>query len=309
MPPTTSKPPTEGHVSAGQVERAGPKAAGTAKPQGRPLAPAPSRAPRSTPSRAPSSTPSRTARSGLPHTLCFDIGRTRLIASVLSTHGELLHEPVQVPTLYPLQPGQLVATLRQLASQLPPYQRVSASFPGTVRAGRVLSAPDFISPTGPGGTPSAELWEAWTGFDLQGALAGTLGHPCRAANDAEVEGAALVDGEGLELVMTLGTGIGTALFWQGKLAPHLDLAHHPLGKKGQDYEELLGEDARRKVGNKKWNTRVIRTVEVLRELLLFDRCYIGGDNSSRVKSQLPADVVLADNAAGALGGVRLWERG
>jgi polyphosphate glucokinase len=118
-----------------------------------------------------------------------------------------------------------------------------------------------------------------------------------------------VDGEGLELVMTLGTGIGTALFWQGKLAPHLDLAHHPLGKKGQDYEELLGEDARRKVGNKKWNTRVMRTVEVLRELLLFDRCYIGGDNSSRVKSQLPADVMLADNAAGALGGVRLWERG
>ncbi|MGC8625957.1 MAG: ROK family protein [Acidimicrobiales bacterium] len=306
MPPTTNKSPTARHDGSPQGGRAGPRAAGPAQPQRR--APAPRKAPGSTPHKVPAATTAKTARSGLPHTLCFDIGRATITASVLSSQGEPLHEPAQVPTLYPLQPGQLVATLRQLASELPSYQRVSASFPGTLRAGRVLSAPDFISPTGPGGAPSAQLWEAWTGFDLQGALAGTLGHPCRAANEAEVEGAALVDGEGLELVMTLGTGVGTALFWQGKLAPHLDLAHHPLGKKGQDYDELLGEAARRKVGNKKWSARVSRTLEVLRDLLLFDKCYIGGDNASRVKSELPADVVLASNGGGALGGVRLWER-
>jgi polyphosphate glucokinase len=177
-----------------------------------------------------------------------------------------------------------------------------------VRTGRILSAPHFISPTGPEGKPSAELRAAWTGFDIQGALGTALGRPCRVANDADVQGAALVKGEGLELVITLGTGVGTALFWNGKLAPHLELAHHPLGKRGRTYNEVLGDDARRKVGNKKWNSRVGATLEVLRALVFFDHCYIGGGNSARIKIDLPPDVSLADNTAGILGGIKLWER-
>lgn len=248
------------------------------------------------------------ARSGLPRTLSFDIGGTGLKASVLSNHDELLHKPVRVLTPYPLRPEGLVAALAQLATGLPTFQRVAAGFPGMVRDGRILSAPHFISPSGPEGVPSPELRAAWEGFDLEKALSAALKRPCRVANDADVQGAALVKGEGLELVVTLGTGVGTALFWRGKLAPHLELAHHPLGKKGQTYNEVLGEDARRKVGNKKWNRRVLKTVEVLRELVFFDHCYIGGGNSARVKVQLPANVTLADNTAGILGGIRLWER-
>ena len=244
----------------------------------------------------------------MPRTLSFDIGGTGLKASVLSRHGELLHEPVRVPTPYPLRPEQLVGTLAQLAVGLPSYQRVSAGFPGMVREGHVLSAPHFISPAGPGGKPSPELQSAWARFDLQSALADALGKPCRVANDADVQGAALVKGEGLELVVTLGTGVGTALFWQGKLAPHLELAQHPLGKNGDTYNEVLGEEARRKAGNKKWNAHLAATLVVLRGLVFFDHCYIGGGNSRRVTIQLPPDVTLADNTAGILGGIRLWER-
>jgi polyphosphate glucokinase len=241
-------------------------------------------------------------------TLSFDIGGTGLKASVLASHGELLHEPVRVPTPYPLRPEQLVDALAQLAQGLPEFQRISAGFPGMVRTGQIISAPHFVSPDGPGGKPTAELEKAWDHFDLQGALASKLGRPCRVANDADVQGAALVSGKGLELVVTLGTGVGTALFWHGKLAPHLELAHHPLWKDGSSYNEVLGDQARRRLGHKKWNSRVERTIDVLRNLMFFDHCYIGGGNSRHVSFKLPADVSLADNTAGILGGIRLWQR-
>jgi polyphosphate glucokinase len=208
-----------------------------------------------------------------------------------------------------LRPELLVATLVGLSVGLPAFQRVSAGFPGMVRNGVVLSAPHFISPAGPGGRPTAELERAWVRFDLQGALATALGQPCRVANDADVQGAALVKGEGLELVITLATGVSSALFWRGKLAPHLELAHHPLGKGARSYNEMLGDAARRKIGNKRWNARLASTLAVLRGLVFFDHCYIGGGNSKRVHLDLPPDVSLADNAAGIIGGIKLWERG
>lgn len=244
----------------------------------------------------------------MPRTLSFDIGGTGLKASVLSRHGQLLHEPVRTPTPYPLSPTQLVSELARLAEGLPSYQRISAGFPGMVRDGHVLSAPHFVSPDGPGGKPSPKLEAAWRRFDLQSALSQALGQPCRVANDADVQGAAIVTGDGLELVVTLGTGVGTALFYKGRLAPHLELAHHPLGKGAKVYNEVLGDATRKKVGNKKWNARLAATLEILRELVFFDHCYIGGGNSRHVTLDLPPDVHLADNTAGILGGIKLWER-
>jgi polyphosphate glucokinase len=244
----------------------------------------------------------------LPRTLSFDIGGTGLKASVLSRDGDLLHTPVRTPTPYPLRPEHLVASLVELASGLPSYQRISAGFPGMVRAGRLLSAPHFVSPAGPGGKPSHELEIAWADFQLQDALSSALGKPCRVANDADVQGSALVDGEGLEFVITLGTGVGTAMFWRGKLAPHIELAHHPLGKGGRSYNEVLGEAARLKVGNKKWNSRVASMLSIVKALVFYDHCYIGGGNSTKLKIELPPDVSLANNSAGILGGIKLWER-
>jgi polyphosphate glucokinase len=195
-----------------------------------------------------------------------------------------------------------------MATGLPSYERVSAGFPGMIREGRVLSAPHFVCPSGEGSKSSVELEKAWSGFELQQALATALGRPCRVANDADVQGAAIVKGEGLELVVTLGTGVGTALFWQGKLAPHLELAQHPLSKRGKTYNEVLGEAARKKDGSSKWNDRVLVTLGILKGLVFYDHCYIGGGNSTKVKFSLPPDVTLADNSAGIIGGIKLWER-
>ncbi len=240
-------------------------------------------------------------------TLAIDIGGTGLKASVLDRTGAMEHDRVRIDTPYPLAPAKLVTVLADLVKTLPRYDRVSVGFPGMVRDGRILSAPHFISPDGPGGTPTAKLSDAWACFDLQGELARELGKPTKVANDADLQGAAVVAGTGLELVLTLGTGLGTAMFHDGLLLPHLEFAHHPF-RKGESYNEILGDAARKAVGHRKWQRRVHEAIDTFRALCFFDHCYIGGGNSARLDDKLPDDVTLVDNSAGILGGIKLWER-
>lgn len=241
-----------------------------------------------------------------PTTLSFDIGGTGLKAAVLDASGVLIGERVRTPTTYPLPPDVMVRDLIALAGRLPAFDRISAGFPGYVRGGRVLSAPHFVTKAGPGTKVVPQLVAAWDRFDLAGALDAALGHPTRVANDADVQGSAVVSRKGVELVITLGTGIGTAIFEEGVLAPHLELAHHPL-RRDLTYNEYIGEAARKSLSNKRWNDRVLRTIDVLRALVFFDHLWIGGGNSARVKAELPADVTLVDNSAGLRGGIALWE--
>jgi polyphosphate glucokinase len=239
-------------------------------------------------------------------TLAIDIGGTGLKASVLDVTGQMEHARVRSVTPYPLSPQRLVIELQSLIAQLPPFDRVSVGFPGMVRGGRILSAPHFVSPDGPGGVPAPKLERAWHRFDLAATLQEVTGKPTKVANDADLQGAAVIEGKGFELVVTLGTGVGTAFFDDGRLLPHLEFAHHPL-RKGATYNEVLGDAARRKAGNKKWRERVLETVETLRALTFFDHCFIGGGNAARLDPHLPAGVSVVDNAAGILGGIKLWE--
>jgi polyphosphate glucokinase len=176
-----------------------------------------------------------------------------------------------------------------------------------VRGGQILSAPHFVSPDGPGGTPVPKLVKAWGRFDLESELARVTGKPTKVANDAELQGAAVVTGKGFEAVLTLGTGVGSAFFLDGHLLPHFEFAHTPF-RKGGTYNDELGEAARTSIGSKKWQRRVVEAIDTFRALTFFDHCYIGGGNSARVTIDLPPDVSLVDNSAGILGGIKLWER-
>jgi polyphosphate glucokinase len=241
-------------------------------------------------------------------TLSIDIGGTGLKASVLDEAGKMEHDRVRVATPYPLSPAVLVTTLTELVRPLPAFDRVSVGFPGMVRGGHVLSAPHFISPEGPGGKPSDELVAQWDRYDLEAHIRGAFGgKPTRVANDADVQGSAVVTGRGLELVVTLGTGVGTACFFEGRLMPHFELAHHPLRKR-KTYDEVLGREALKRQGRKKWQKRVLETIEVLRKLTFFDHLYLGGGNSSKLDAHFPPEVTIIDNSAGILGGIKLWER-
>ena len=249
-----------------------------------------------------------TARPARPYTLALDIGGTGLKAAVLDAGGALVADRVRVDTTYPCPPHTLVEDLAALVAPLPPSDRVAAGFPGMVRGGKVLSAPHFVTTHGPGSAVDPGLVKEWASFDLAAALATALGKPARVANDADVQGAAVVKGQGLELVVTLGTGVGTAFFYQGQLMPHLELAQHPLHK-GDTYNEQIGDAARKAVGTARWNRRVRRAVDVLRALCFFDHCFIGGGNARRIDGAIAPDVTIVDNTAGLLGGIKLWEDG
>ncbi len=241
-----------------------------------------------------------------PFTLAVDIGGTGLKASVLDAKGSMVADRVRIPTTYPLSPEKLVADLTRLVAPLPAAERASVGYPGMVRDGLVLSAPHFSTKHGPGSAVDEDLLTQWIRFDLASALTAAFRIPTKLANDADIQGAAVVQGTGLELVITLGTGFGSGLFYQGQLMPHLEIAHQPF-RKGETYNDQLGEPTRKEIGEERWNKRVHKAIVNLRALMFFDHLYIGGGNSRRVSRQnLEADVSIIDNAAGILGGIKLW---
>jgi polyphosphate glucokinase len=248
-----------------------------------------------------------------PFTLAIDVGGTGLKASVLSKDGAMVADRVKVETRYPMPPdGEtgLVGALVALAKPLPSADRVSCGFPGMVRNGVVLSAPHFVTKKGPGSAVDRKLFEAWAKFDLSKALSTAFGLPTKVANDADVQGAAVVHGKGLEVVITLGTGFGSAVFMDGRLLPHLELAHHPF-RRDETYNEQLGELARKSKGDEHWNQRVREAIACLDALFFYDHLYIGGGNARRIVRDELGDalehITIVENTAGILGGIKLWE--
>jgi polyphosphate glucokinase len=241
-----------------------------------------------------------------PTTLAIDIGGTGLKASVLDADGGKIISRVRTKTPYPCPPRVLIRELDKLTYGLPPWDRISVGFPGFVRAGRVLNAPNLSTKAGPGTPLSRKLVEAWAGFPLAAELEGRLGKPTRLSNDADMHGLAVIRGKGLELVITLGTGLGTAVFIDGSATPHLELALMPFRGRGT-FQDELGNGTRRRIGNHRWSKRVLAAVEMFDALLHIDRLYVGGGNAKKLTLDLGHRVELVDNAAGILGGIKLWE--
>jgi polyphosphate glucokinase len=252
-------------------------------------------------------TPDDQVNKKIVNTLAIDVGGTGVKASVLDDAGLMEHARVRVETPYPLPPQRLIATIADLTRELPPFDRISLGFPGMIRDGIVLTAPHFVSPSGPGGKVASDLLAGWTGFNLAKSLTVALAKPAKVANDADLQGAAVIEGKGLELMVTLGTGVGTAVYYQGRLCPHLEFAEHPF-RKDETYNEQLGEATRARIGTKKWSTRVQQAIVTLYNLMIYDHCFVGGGNSHRIKADLGPKVSIVDNDAGILGGIKLWER-
>jgi polyphosphate glucokinase len=226
-------------------------------------------------------------------TLAIDVGGTHLKATVVDDGGHFLTEPVRVNTPVGSAPGPFVKTLAKLVAPLGGYDRVSVGFPGAIRHGRVLTAPNLGN-------------KRWAGFELEAALAKLLGKPVRVANDADMQGLAAISGKGLEMIITLGTGFGTGIYVDGHLAPHIELGRHP-SRKGVSYDEYVGNAARKRVGNRKWKKRVKRVIAQVRELVNFDHLYVGGGNAKRIDFNPGADVTIVPNTAGMAGGAGLWK--
>jgi polyphosphate glucokinase len=228
-----------------------------------------------------------------PRTLSIDIGGTGLKASVLDGAGRMVVDRVRVPTPHPCPPAALLRALATLIAPLPAADRIAIGFPGVIRDGHVITAPHF------------EV-KGWQDYPLAEAVSRRLGKPARLLNDAEVQGLGDIARRGVEVVLTLGTGVGSAVFGNGRLAPHLELAHHPIHKH-DTYNDYIGNEALRALGAKKWSRRVHKAIDVVYALLNYDVLYLGGGNATHVELPLPDNVRLASNDAGITGGICLWD--
>ncbi|HVT56873.1 MAG TPA: ROK family protein [Thermoanaerobaculia bacterium] len=224
-------------------------------------------------------------------TFCIDIGGTGTKGLIADQHGQAASDRVRLPTPRPATPDAVLAAIRTIVERLPPFSRVAAGFPGVVVEGVVHTAPN--------------LHPSWSGFPLAEALEELTGQPARVANDAGVQGLAVIEGRGTELVLTLGTGMGFALYVDGRYVPNVEMAHHPFSKR-KSYEELVGNEALARAGRKRWNRRLRKVIEQLEPIFNYRVLYLGGGNAKLIHFALPPNVHIVENVAGLLGGVKLW---
>jgi polyphosphate glucokinase len=225
-------------------------------------------------------------------TLTIDIGGTGIKMIRLDSRGEPLGKRERELTPEPATPEAVLAVIGGMLRQQAEFDRASVGFPGVVVDGVVHTAPNL-------GTA------AWRGFELQDSIAGLAARPTRVMNDADLQGFGVIDGRGVELVFTLGTGLGTGLYVDGHLVPNLELGHHPW-RDGKSYEQLVSDAEFERVGVAEWQQRVVDAIAELEPIFNYRRLHLGGGNADEITAELPANVRIFDNVEGMTGGVRLW---
>ncbi|CAN5411028.1 ROK family protein [soil metagenome] len=224
--------------------------------------------------------------------LSIDIGGSNIKGTILNEKGELQKEYEKIATPNPASPQNVLSCIKTLVKNFPKYDRVSVGFPGYVKAGVIKTAPNLDT-------------SLWKDVDFAQLLTDALGQPVQIVNDADMQGLGVVKGKGLELVITLGTGFGTALLMNGTLLPHLEFSHQPFGK-SKSYDKYIGESALEKEGVKKWNRRMQKVFKVLKTVFNYDYLYIGGGNSDKLTFKLDKNMKIVSNVDGIKGGSRLW---
>lgn len=220
--------------------------------------------------------------------------------------GEFAEERTRIPTPAPSTPEAVAAVLQELADtyDLPDDAPIGVAFPAPIDHGRVR----FI----------ANLDESWAGVDVPALVHRATGRHAIAVNDADAAGVAELrygaarGAEGVVLVSTLGTGIGSALFAGGVLVPNTELGHLEID--GHDAEKRAADSARDRedLSWDEWAERLQRYFGVVEDLLSPDLIVVGGGVSKKHDKFLPklhlrAPIVAAHlrNAAGIVGAAAL----
>ncbi|MDA8061679.1 MAG: ROK family protein [Actinomycetota bacterium] len=206
--------------------------------------------------------------------------------------GELVAERHKVATPQPATPGAVAEAVAEVVSHFGWEGPVGATFPGVITGGVARTA--------------ANLDPSWVGTDVAAAFAEATGEPVVVVNDADAAGLAEVrwgaarDHGGLVLVITFGTGIGTALVHQGRVVPNIELGHIELD--GVDAETRASAAARERedLGWAEWAERVQRYLRAVESYLWPDLIVVGGGVSRRAKRWLPLIEIRTPLVAAAL---------
>ncbi len=212
--------------------------------------------------------------------LVVDIGGSH-VKCVATGHPE----PVSFESGERLTPAKMMRKLRRLTRGWR-FEAVSVGYPGVVREGRVAREPPHLGP-------------GWVGFDFEAAF----GCPARIINDAAMQALGGYAG-GKMLFLGLGTGLGSAFIADGEILA-MELGHLHCAK-GRTYEDLVGNRARKRLGNRKWRARVADVLEGFRQALLPDYVVVGGGNVKHL-DRLPPRTRRGSNAHAFRGGFRLWD--
>lgn len=233
--------------------------------------------------------------------LGIDIGGTGIKAARVDTdQGDLLTERMKVSTPSPSTPEAVAAAVAELAKKLDWKGPAGCGFPGVIHRGKVLTA--------------ANISKDWLGVRADTLLEKATGCELTVANDADLAGLAEMrfgagkGREGVVLMLTFGTGIGTAIFVDGKLVPNTELGHLEID--GHEAEKWASERARieKELSWKKWGKRVTTYLERMHAYFWPELIIFGGGVSRKFDKLAPhlsppCEVVPAklQNRAGVIG--------
>ncbi|MBI1849253.1 MAG: ROK family protein [Planctomycetes bacterium] len=212
--------------------------------------------------------------------LVIDVGGTNVKVLVSGKRT-----PRKIASGPSLTPRQMVADVKRLVADWK-YDVVTVGFPGPVVNGRIAAEPK-------------NLGKGWVAFDFKKAF----GRPVKIVNDAAMQALGCYEG-GRMLFLGLGTGLGSAMVFDGQLEP-MELAHLPY-KKGRTFEDYVGLRGLVRLGKSKWRKTVDDVVARLRAALLPHDVVLGGGNAKKLDG-LPPGVRLGCNANAFTGGFRLWK--
>jgi len=217
--------------------------------------------------------------SDTPKVLAIDVGgsHVKLLAS-----GE--HESRKFASGPKLTPEQMVEGVRAHVDGWA-WDVASIGVPTPVRGGKVIAEP-------------VNLGRGWVGFDFEQAL----GKPVRLINDAAMQAIGSYEG-GRMLFLGLGTGLGSALVFDGIVEP-LELGHLPYRK--ATFEEYVSEHALEKRGKSRWRKAVFDVVERLYAAMEPDYVVLGG-GGAKLLDELPPNSRRGGNENAFVGAFRLWE--
>lgn len=224
--------------------------------------------------------------------LSVDIGGSRIKGMLLDVNGNMLIDYQRISTPKYAGPDNVLDGIVQLTRNFEGFTKVAVGFPGYVRGGVVYTAPNLGN-------------NKWRMIPFGERLSSALRKPVRIVNDADMQGLGVSSGKGLELVVTLGTGFGTALLMNGTLLPHLEIGQHPFTRK-RTYDQFIGNNALESLGVEKWNKRLHKVITVLKTVFNYDHLFISGGNSKKITISLDKNVTLVSNMDGIKGGAKLW---
>jgi polyphosphate glucokinase len=226
--------------------------------------------------------------------LSIDIGGSRIKGMLLDGAGNMLMDYQRISTPKFAGPENVMQGIVELSKNFSAFTKVAIGFPGYVRSGIIYTAPNL-------GT------NKWRKVPLGDQLSALLGKPVRIVNDADLQGLGVASGEDLEMVITLGTGFGSALLMNGTLLPHLEIGQHPFTRR-KTYDQYVGNSALEDIGPEKWNKRLEKVLSVLKTVFNYDHLFISGGNAKRITFHLDKNITLVTNIDGIKGGAKLWQK-